>query len=360
MNLRPLTFSFPIRKIAVLIVVLAGAVQAAPPPSRPSSPTFRRGHDYQKPRPQATPMPFTTRDFIRFTAAAPKGPFHVGDPVTFDLRLVNHTEYAAAIIAAFHPRASLKVTIQPPGQRQRRTYGPYKVGDYPEQDNFLYPLEERPAYITLWGDIDTPSGLVFPEPGRYEIKLELEVGAQLSKVRGTIPALAGDLKPLPPFKIDILPTPADYAPLVQRLAGLRAFPELQLKTIPEGLAGEIEQMIAQYPATPITPYLDYAVASRAWKEAGEKFDNDKAYNLAVRHLQRVALSDAPTNNDACLALVRLFDKRGLAYLARESARRLLATAPRDLAVLYGLDPDVERYLIDSAEMNPIAYWSMLE
>ena len=319
------------------------------------------GHAPIRPAPGVRAPIFTRRDFLRLTFDPPPATVRMGEPYVIDLRLVNHTEFTISAATNFHPRGNLKVFIRPYGERERQVYGPYQfLGRPPDKDYVLYPLEEYPAKLILWSDLDTPNGLAFPKPGRYFIRFELTAGARFTEVRGKIPLVSAYMETAPPFEVNVLPPAKEYASLIDLLIEHRAFASLQLLRMPEGLEDRIAALIEEYPATPITSFLDYSLARRMRIEAGPGLENEEAFNLAVHHLRRAALAASPYQVDAYQDLVELYDGKGMGDLARDAAIDLIKTASPLLAPRYGSLPVVKKYIIDSGEISPKRYWQLLE
>lgn len=323
------------------------------------------GHQIHQPKPQDTPIPFDQNDFIRITLDPFRNTIELGEPLILPFRLVNHTKFKVSIVTKFHPRANLSVYVSREGEAERQSYGPYLAGQYLPDDFVLYPMEEAPVDLVIWADRETPDGLVFQEPGKYSLRLELKIEARLSQVRGAVPLVTKDLTQVKSLPVTVLPASEANAPLVEQLRSLHAFPNLQLRNLRlpgshEALKVAVPSLIQQFPDAPLTPYMDFAVANEAVAGGGADQKNDELYALAANHFQRAAAASSAFQEKAYLDLVRHYDRRGHSELARQAAEKLLQVARPERAAQFGSRDLVRKYLHNSAELDPARYWSLLE
>jgi hypothetical protein len=80
--------------------------------------------------------------------------------------------------------------------------------------------------------------------------------------------------------------------------------------------------------------------------------------MAVERYERAAAADSHIRLDALTKLVRLLDRRGYAYQARDAAEKMLEIAPPERAVRLGSSELYRKYLINSAELSPVKYWTI--
>ncbi len=301
---------------------------------------------------QAKRLPFGPSDFIR-VAQSPmrKNNFMLGEPVVVPIRLVNHTQFTITILTNLTPRANLEVNIQSSTERERRYWGPHPPGNYVDQEFLLYPLEEFPMDILIWGDSETPNGLAFPQAGAYKIKISLVVGAKGTDVRGPIP--------LDPFVINVQTPPAQFAPLINMLCEAKAFPDLQLRHMPDALKDRMVQLANDYPNAPVSPYLTYVLALRYYGDAMQDSAEVEKYKIAEEYLVRTALADSTLKAEAYEDLIRLYDRWEKPDLALKACQELIKAAPPQIAPRFGSVPYIQKYLINSAEMSPVKYWDIM-
>lgn len=306
------------------------------------------------------PVPFTKDDFVRLVGSAPRTRIYLGEPFVANFRLINHSQFTITVVTRFHPRSSMKVFIRPERQRERQNYGPFDSGQYPPLEFNLHPFEERPMNVVIWGDRQTDSGLALEKPGVYQIRFELEVAVKNTAAKATIFPVDANLRSRPPFMVQVLPPPKSYADLVQTLIEAKAFPDLHVSRVPSALAGRMADLIDQYPATPITPYLSYALGIYSWNRAGRFLENQEMFDLASKHLQLASLATSAYKMEANRALIQLMDKKGLAAQARTACEWLLAEAPPETAPAYAALSFVKKYMINTDALDPIEYWDLLE
>lgn len=335
-------------------------------PLEPEKPVLEKGRSRFQPGPEKTPIPFTQTDFLRLTADPPDTAIYMGEPFVVRLRLVNHTDFLVHIKTNFNPRGALEVDVQKMNEPSRRYYGPYSEGTYTPNEYPTFPLEEFPIEVMVWGDKTTPNTLAFPEPGDYLVSIKLSnVGAELSGRQGPLELLDKELQKMPPFRVRVLPPDPEWKPLLDELIKLKAFPYLHLKRIsgedaPPGLREKFIELAKKYPATPLTPYLDYCIAIDAWAEAGADAEDNELFAIANNHYQACAAADSAYKSNALVDLVRLYDNRGMAMLAKQTSERLVREGDPFLKMLYGTQPFVKKYLRNSEEISPKAYWHILQ
>lgn len=336
------------RALLFIAAVLAASVA-------PARAELQVGH--QLPRsedPKATPIPFTASDFLR-VALTPmeRTNFPLGDPVILPLRLVNHTQFKVAAVTNVNPRGSLKVTIYSEDRTKRSYNGPYETGGYVAEDILLYPFDEVPLDVTIWGDLDTPTGLAFAQPGTYLLKVELEVGARLSSVRGLIP--------VEPILIRIEPPSERLAPLVEKLSAARAWPELHRRTVPASIRDEIVALADEYADTPIGAFMNYAVGLEHNTIYADDPTRSASRDLALKSIAAASrVKDFPYRAESLRGLVFMHDREHDAASARAACLELIDALPPGRASVQASTPLVMKYLGNSAEMDPIAYWDLLE
>lgn len=321
------------------------------------------GHQVYTPSPRDTPIPFDANDFIRLTLDPMQTTIRLGEPLVFPFRLVNHTDEKVSLLTKFHPRANLKVTVQPEGERERQTFGPYLPGTYIPDDYVLYPHEERPVNFVLWGDRETPNGLTVDKPGRYRIYFELNMEAHLSNVRGVVPLVDSALRPIPYIDVTVEPPSEETAGLIEQLSALQAYPSLHLRNLQlpqtsEHIRTEIPRLLQQFPETPLKPYMEYAVANEALRDLAADPNDADAFARASEYLERAAAVDSAYRIQALTDLLRLYDGQAMGEAARLTALKLIDAAPKRTRPLYGSMELVRKYLRNSAEMDPIVYWSL--
>lgn len=341
----------PLRTFAValgLALMLAAAVPAA-------RAELRIGH--QMPRgedPKATPIPFTASDYLR-VALTPmdRTNFSLGEPVVVPLRLVNHTQFKVTAVTNVNPRGGLKVTVYSEDRTKRAYNGPYETGGYVAEDILLYPFEEVPLDAVLWGDLETPNGLVFPAPGAYLLKVELEVSARLSSVKGVIP--------VEPIMIKVGPPSERLAPLVGILSGAKAWPDLHRRRVPEFLRGDLPKLADEYGDTVIGAFMNYALGLELGAAAGGDAARTGGAAEALKRIDAASRVEGfPWRAEALRGLVYMHDRDSNAPAALATCERLIEILPPERAAIQASTPLISRYLGNSAEMDPVFYWDLLE
>ncbi|MBI1785108.1 hypothetical protein HYR69_08175 [Candidatus Sumerlaeota bacterium] len=321
------------------------------------------GHSYNvREEAKETPVPFVSSDTVRLALDPPRRTtYMVGEPIVLTLRLCNHTQFAFQIRTDINPRGSFKIMVAAEGGKPRRYNGPYVQGNYLPQDYLLYPFEERPFSIILWGDQDTDSGLVFPKPGVYYVQMEMEIGAKLSPVKGyTWPLDPYTLQRQPPLVFNIVAPPQETAPLVDELSSAKAYPDLNLKHFPAKIEeAKVRELLKRYPATPISPYLAFALGINAKSASLANPEDQKLLEDAQFYLQSAAKADSAFKLDAYQELLDFYDKKGWAQPALDSCKGMMLSAPPQIVPLLGSLPIVRKYMINSAELDTKRYWEIL-
>lgn len=322
---------------------------------RPASADLVLGHTYEKPHLQATPLPFTDQDFLRVRRGPVRAEIPLGRPLAVPIAIVNHTRFKVSALTNTNPRAGLTVEVQqirPQATGVRRSYGPYEPGGYSPSPIVLYPFEEFPAEIVLWGDRETPNGLIFPTQGQYAVRLTLQIGAELSHASGSIP--------LDPFVVKVVEAPPEDAEIVRGLAESKAFPLLHLRRVPDGGDAQWREWADKHPDSSFAPYLNYALGLKHYREMVARNNDLKEFEIANRHLQLAVSKPNVHRDDALLDLLHMFDRIGAADFAKDTAIKLMKASAPALAARRGSQDIVRKYLIDSAEPDPELYWDLIE
>lgn len=333
------------------------AIPGTTPTPKPGEPRLYFSHTYKKPELQSTPLPFTKNDFLRAVRGAPpKTNITLGEPLEVPLRLINHTEMAINAMASTNPRSGLRIMVQqlePKPDRPRQSFGPFEAGNYAPMPMPLYPFEEYPLRAMVWADLETANGLVFPEPGVYQVRLALQVGAELSQASGFIDT--------EPFQVTVAPPSPENAEIFEELSKAKAFDELQLRRTIEGKEARWAELAEKYPNSSLTPYLNYALGLYHYRmmiAAGE--DNKPELAKTVSYLQKGAVAETPYRLEMLDNLLHVYDRVGDAQSARETCYLLLNASPKEAGQRQGSSKMFIKYIGNAGALDPITYWELLE
>jgi hypothetical protein len=296
---------------------------------------------------------FSSSDFVR-ARIDPRMiiRYFVGEPVVVPIVLSNHTQFPVTVKTNFNPRSHLHVIIRQEGKPSRTYRGPYRMGIYPVKEYFLYPLDEYSENFIVWGDYEEPTGLAFSEPGQYTIEISQEIGVPEGGVSGEINIGTVSLR--------IDPTPRQFQAFVEALKNDRGAIALQNMKTPPGWEKQMPMFLSQLPVSPLHPYLSLAYADHLQLE-WEKAYNDpkKARALADEALasyQVAAKSDSALKLEAYSLLLQYVDRLGLSRVAEQVCREALAAAPGDRRGKMGSSPMLQKYLINTDEIEPTKNW----
>lgn len=305
---------------------------------------------------------FDSTDFLRICLEPmPKKSFMVGEPVPLGFRIVNHTQHEVILNLHFDMRNGFEIKIEDGRSPARRYNGPFQAtGNFPPFELKMYPLEERPFQFLIWADRDSNTGLAFPQPGRYAVKFTLRVSVPGLGLTADMPPLDPiTLAPAKPIVFEVIPAEATLAPLVNLLLESKAFPDLNLRQLPENNLEKYENLVEQYPATVLTPYITFMLALHYNYLATAMPKDEEVKTKSSMYYQMTAKADSYVRAEAWEAALRLYDQWGLAEPAREAALKMIEFAPRQVAPQLGSMEIVKKYLPNSVEMAPDKYWDLL-
>jgi hypothetical protein len=301
---------------------------------------------------------FSSNDYVRARIEKKMNiRYFVGEPVVVPIVLSNHTQYPITIQTNFVPRSQLHVILRREGMPSRTYYGPHNPGIYSNQDLFLYPLEEHSEAFVIWSDPEDPSGLAFAQPGEYT----LEISQTISVLEGNI---TNELN-IGVVTVRIDPTPAEIGPVVKAMIEDGAPRFLQRRVMPptwdEKMPGFLRDIENQrIPVTSLTPYLCLSYADHLqvkWAEVEE--GSQRAQLLAdeaLKYYQMAVKMDSAFKTEAYISLIRYFDRLGLARPAVVYCKELLEIVPRDQLGKIGSSTIMQRYLINTDELDPTSNW----
>lgn len=355
MTMRGLAPMTPLRFLSLLLCfVITDSVSHA---------EIIRGHDLKLTRQavEASGVPFDPSDFLRLCMESTEPQtFLLGEPVPLRFRLVNHTKNIIVLNLVLDLRTGLDVRIGDGRRPARRYNGPYGPGAYPPLELKLYPLEERPFQVFLWGDLDAPTGMAFPEPGQYSIEFKIRV-----KVANA--AIEADMYPLDPitlapekkWMINVRAPSPEESPLVEELKSSKAISELHARHLPGEDVEKFKQLIEKYPATPLTPHITFVLGLHLNFVSLSETADTSLRTQASQYLQMAALADSAIKAEAWEALIYLYDGWGLTQPAQDAIRRYVQANPPQLAPMIGNMTLVRKYFPNSTEMDPSEYWDLL-
>lgn len=337
-----------------LAITLCGAIALSPSTARAE---LTLGHKYKRPEVAATPLAFTKDDFVNAVREPmPKDTYFVGEPVFVPMRIINHTQFEINAMTSLNAQSGLEIQIRklkPEMESPRACKGPYAPGSYTPGPVVLYPFEEFPLKATVWADRETENGLAFPTAGEYVVRLGLKVAPELSTVSGVVQTEA--------FLIKVVEPTGPDAEIVQALAAKKGFIELQTRKVPEGMEEDMKRWIATAPDAKMTPYLAHTLGMAEYQRGLS--DNKTAvahFNQALEYLKIASRDGAPTRADALDDMLRLYDKTGESFLAKQTALEVLRAMPIEVATRKGSTAEYRKYLYNTGEMDPITYWDLLK
>lgn len=287
-------------------------------------------------------------ELVRARLMPMRNTYYVGEPIEVPIKFINHTDHTVTAVTNLIPRAGLNVNILRAGERSRRSYGPHPPGMYGETDIKLAPYQEVVLDSLLWGDLDTESGLTFEEPGRYTVRLTLDMKVLENRTQGTLA--------LGTIRINIVPTPEPLRPLVDALKAHKAFPALHRGRVPEGLEDRLIDLLESTPASAIHPYGLFAMSGlqyRLWEQ--HPGDRRQADSLLLM-LQLVARSDSIYRDRAWSELLRFVDELRLSSVALKLSREYVRQLPEDRQGRVGDSPLLIKYLKFSHELDRDRSW----
>lgn len=316
------------------------------PGTKPSQPKT----DTQKP---TGALPFDATDMLRGYIPPIKTTYFVGEPIVIPLALCNHTKFPLTLETNFNYRSMVTINIRPEGQQQYRYSGPFMAGYYPPAPFKLLPLDEVHAYLVVWADWETPSHLAIDKPGRYTLDVSIQIGVDETKVgmQQLIPQSGT-------FTIDVKPTPKALEPLLDLLKQDMNPVYIQLHKNPPAWGERTADILKQYPNTPFTPYLLYCLANyyttvhdiKPTKEAADK---------ALLYYQSAVLNKWAYWEEAYIDLLTFLDKLELGNAAAYHARRLINGSSEDRLGHIGDREVLQKYLVNTIELDPEQYWAFL-
>ncbi len=305
---------------------------------------------------------FTETDFVNgLLRPETKREIFVGQPFVVQIWLINHTRHPLTIKTNFIPKSRLNVTVRRRGYSPRIINGPYENGFYADDNHRVYPMQEVSHDLILWGDKNSPNGLVFPEPGNYIV----DINQDIHMVEA---ALEGNLV-LGQFELEVLETPEALRPVVSQLINHDGFNRLMLQRVDIEFANILRKLLGEsYPKSRLTPHMSFALGNHLaglWTKIKNtsRFTPEhkkKLIDQGLIQLQIAALSNFPLRDDADLALMTLFDSLQQAHLASGFAKKYVEHSPRSMIGIVGNHKIVQQYLINTAELDLVKDWLLLE
>ena len=309
---------------------------------------------------------FTKNDFVRAFVdkqEVERRRYCVGQPVIFPIIISNHTRYPITIQTSFNPRSMLRVNIRPELSYKRKFAGPYVKGYYPPLNHFIHPLDELHYSFVIWGDLGQETGLAFPEPGRYTVEIQLEFMVVENGFKGRI-----DLEPV---TIEVINPPSEIVPLIEELKADKGFVALNLKQLPEGWLVRVDpegwlvrvdeiHKDKKYPPSYLTPYLCYSAANEMFSILSADPSRSDLVESAQKCYQVASLSDSAFQIEILLSLLEFYQHLDLSIGAAQTAKRVIQTMPRYMRGSIGNSDTLQKYLINTKELDLIHNWSLLE
>jgi hypothetical protein len=305
---------------------------------------------------------FTRTDFVNGRLRMEKrGDIHVGEPLVVQIWLINHTRHPLTLKTNFIPESRLHVTVRRRGYSPRTVQGPYRPGYYPDDNHRLYPMNEVSHELVIWGDTNSPDGLVFPEPGDYIVDINLDILIPEAGMDGNLP--------LGHFEIRVVDTPETLEPVISELIRQDGFGKLMLQRVDDGFARSLQDLLYKgYPKSRLTPYMSFALGNylagrwiRIKDDPGhDEHMKQELIDRALFQLQTTLLYKSPLRDDADLALMTLFDTLKLSDQAAEYARNYINHNPRPMIGVVGNHELVKTYLVNTAELDIMKHWLLVE
>jgi hypothetical protein len=296
---------------------------------------------------------FDPSDAIRGHLDATPPVIFVGEPFMIPLVLVNHMKYPITLRTSFNPRGDLSIVIQRDNRAPQNYYAHYQPGFYGPLELKLMPMQEVSNRVLIWSDADQPSGLAFPEPGNYTITVSIKLQVPEAKLTRE--------DQFPPIRVQVVPTPAELAPLIDEIAQWpHAFVQLQSRHLPKGHEERVLELIRKYPASPLTPYLCYAASGELLTRYNLHPEDKTLSDRMLYYLQLATIPQTSFQVESLTSLLSVFDQLGLSRQAAATAQRLLKVMPRDLVGTIGNNSLVKKYLLNTTELDPEKYWSVLQ
>lgn len=324
--------------LAMLIEAVAAAPQLGMEPPRKQR--YDR-HDFRK------------DERVYVTLGGMKKTYFVGEPVEVPLVFTNHSRFKIHVVTNLIPRSKLEVHIRPFGSPEHRYYGPFSQGQYPPSDYTVFPYDELTVPVLIWGDPQQPGDLAFPEPGRYTVRMNLRLDVPEA-------SLFGATYEIPPFEIDVDPTPQQLEKLIDTLKQDQGFSDLQLRQLPVGWNEDQFALMEAHSPCPLTPYMFYAAANHLnlqWQQQ-EALDKELA-NKALYYYQVAARSDSAYRFEIYMDLLDLMDRLGMSEAAVQTSLEMLEKIHPDYLGRLGKSQVLRKYLLNTEELDPMQDWSLL-
>lgn len=342
-----LTHQSFIRITLVLAVLLCGASLA------PGQAQFMNNPQESNKTKRIT-YPFDVNDRIDGMVGAMKKTYFLGEPIIVPIKLANHTRYPITLECALNPRAGLKVMIRPEGDAQFRYNGPYLKGYYGPTPFFMYPFDEVQHNLVIWSDLELPGRLALAKPGNYTFNVSVMVKVTESPIPEQELKLEGGT-----FTVTVVPTPKPLEPLIELFKQGDNLLYLQLHKIPAIWGPKTIDILNQYPQTMFTPWLCYSLGTYYYSMYEEKPSREAADN-ALKFYTFAAKSDSPFRDEIYrYSLLPFMDKLDLTRPAAVTAAEFLSKLPEERRGRIGNDELLQKYLVNTTELDPIKYWAFL-
>jgi hypothetical protein len=148
--------------------------------------------------------------------------------------------------------------------------------------------------------------------------------------------------------------------LIDELKKKRAFVDLHRRTIPPDKLDWLGALLPpKHPASALTPYMLYALANTLTHQRALQPDDKRLTDRILTYYQLAAQSDSAYQMDIYMDLLSFVDTLELTDACVEIARQALRAAPRDMIGKIGDDPLIQRYLLNTKELNPDLSWSLM-
>lgn len=299
-------------------------------------------------------LAFDDSDMLRGYIAQMKTTYFVGEPIVIPLALCNHTKHPITLetnLSNF--RSMVTVNIRPEGQPSYRYNGPFMPGYVAPVPYKLFPLDELHAYLVVWADWDNPTHLAIDKPGRYTIDVSVQISVSEAKIpmQQLIPQGGA-------FTITVEPTPKELEPLLDLIKQDMNAVYIQLHKNPPTWGERTADILKQYPNSPFTPYLLYCLGSYY----AAQYDNKPTREAADKSLiyyQNAVVNKWAFWEEAYIDLLNFMDKLDLGQGAAYHARRMLDNVSEDRLGHIGNLEVLQKYLVNTAELDPTRYWAFL-